>query len=135
MSEPPVAAPGGFDLHNPIGRGASSVVWEAVQLSTGRPVALKVLEVDLSGTDTRRRFDRERALMVSLAGHPGVLTVLDAGIHRHPPGSPSSSAAAGHWPPTAAVRGVGLHRRRTHQRPVGSWARPRPSLARSGGLP
>ena len=33
---------------------------KAVQLSTGRSVALKVLDVDASDPGARRRFDRER---------------------------------------------------------------------------
>lgn len=78
-------APDGYELRHRIGRGASSVVWEAVQLSTRRPVALKILDIDLSGEDVERRFERERTLMVELATHPGVLTVLDAGIHAHRP--------------------------------------------------
>ena len=76
----PRPAPPGYELVRPIGSGASGVVWEAVQHSTGRSVALKLLDVDASDADVRRRFDRERRTMAALAAHPNIVTVLDAGI-------------------------------------------------------
>lgn len=74
------AALPGYEPVRAIGTGASGVVWEAVQHSTGRSVALKLLDVDVSDADTRRRFDRERRAMATMAAHPNVVTVLDAGI-------------------------------------------------------
>jgi len=53
---------------------------KAVQLSTGRSVALKVLDVDASDPGARRRFDRERGVMAALATHPHIVTIHDAGI-------------------------------------------------------
>ena len=73
-------SPAGYDLVKPIGHGASSVVWQATQLSTGRPVALKILDADVSDADATRRFDREREVMASLAVHPGIVTIHDAGV-------------------------------------------------------
>lgn len=76
----PERAPVGYELLRPIGSGASSVVWEAVQQSTGRAIALKMLDADISDRDTRRRFDRERDVMAALATHAGIVTIHDAGV-------------------------------------------------------
>lgn len=72
--------PTGFDLTEPIGHGASSVVWRAIQVSTGRAVALKILDADVSDPNAERRFERERAAMAQLAIHPGIVTIYDAGV-------------------------------------------------------
>lgn len=74
------AAPQGYALVAQIGRGASSVVWEA-QDATGRRVALKILEADVSDPDAVRRFECERDAMTALARHPHILTIVDAGVH------------------------------------------------------
>ena len=77
--------PPGYELVRRIGSGATSVVWEATQLSTGRRVALKVLDIDVTDPAALRRFERERKVMSSLASHPGIVTIYDAGVHRHKP--------------------------------------------------
>src|SRR4029450_6095192 len=77
--------PPGYELVRRIGSGATSVVWEATQLSTGRRVALKALDIDITDPAALRRFDRERKVMSSLASHPGIVTIYDAGVHRHKP--------------------------------------------------
>ncbi|MGH3908495.1 MAG: protein kinase domain-containing protein [Pseudonocardiaceae bacterium] len=74
-----------FDFRRIVGRSASSVVWEATQISTGRAVALKVLSVDLADEEAVRRFDRERHVMGMLSGHPHIVTIHDAGIHEQHP--------------------------------------------------
>jgi serine/threonine-protein kinase len=74
------SAPDGYELVRPVGRGASGVVWEAVQLSTSRPVALKILNTDISEPSTRRRFEREREVMTGLATHLGIVTIIDDGV-------------------------------------------------------
>ncbi|MGH3941589.1 MAG: protein kinase domain-containing protein, partial [Pseudonocardiaceae bacterium] len=74
-----------FDFHRVVGRSASSVVWEATQISTGRLVALKVLDVDLTDEESLRRFDRERHVMGMLSGHPHIVTIYDAGIYDQRP--------------------------------------------------
>ena len=63
--------PPGYELVRRIGSGATSVVWEAAQLSTGRRVALKMLDIDVTDPAALRRFERERKVMSSLATHPG----------------------------------------------------------------
>src|SRR5689334_2330602 len=77
--------PPGYELVRRIGSGATSVVWEAAQLSTGRRVALKMLDIDVTDPTALRRFERERKVMSSLATHPGIVTIYDAGVHRHRP--------------------------------------------------
>ena len=77
--------PPGYELVRRIGSGATSVVWEATQLSTGRRVALKMLDIDITDPAALRRFERERKVMSSLASHPGIVTIYDAGVHRHKP--------------------------------------------------
>jgi serine/threonine protein kinase len=62
--------PPGYELVRRIGSGATSVVWEATQLSTGRRVALKMLDIDVTDPAALRRFERERKVMSSLATHP-----------------------------------------------------------------
>jgi serine/threonine protein kinase len=73
--------PAAFDGIGKIGTGASGVVYEAIQRSTGRPVALKLLYAPLDDDAIRRRFARECAAMAALASHPHIVTILDAGTH------------------------------------------------------
>jgi tetratricopeptide (TPR) repeat protein len=62
-----------------IARGGQGVVYRAVQLSTRRPVALKVLR-DIAPTDAeRRRFEREIDLAASLR-HPNIVGIYDSGV-------------------------------------------------------
>jgi hypothetical protein len=72
----------GFRITRRIGRGGFSVVHEAIQLSLGRAVAIKVLHADMSSAGDRRRFDRERELLGKLGGHRNVVDVFDAGVSR-----------------------------------------------------
>ena len=75
------AAPAGYELGRMLNRGGSGSVHEARQVSTGRWVALKLLDVQVTGPDVHRRFDRERQAMGELAGHPNIVSILDAGVH------------------------------------------------------
>jgi serine/threonine protein kinase len=43
-------------------------------------VAVKVLDTDISDPGAQRRFRREREVMAALATHPGIVTILDAGV-------------------------------------------------------
>jgi len=79
------STPEGFEFHTVIGRGASSVVWKATQSSTGRAVALKMLDVDMQDREARRRFERERQAMSTLSNHPNIVTLYEAGIHQNRP--------------------------------------------------
>ncbi|MBI4576517.1 MAG: serine/threonine protein kinase, partial [Planctomycetes bacterium] len=60
-----------------LGRGASAVVYEAVEEPLGRTVALKVLET-AAGEEACARFRREAEVAARLA-HPGVVPVYAAG--------------------------------------------------------
>jgi uncharacterized RDD family membrane protein YckC len=66
---------GGYRLLGLLGRGGMGTVYEAEQLSTGRRVALKVLEQQLDSPDMRHRFLREGRLAAGVS-HPNSLYVF-----------------------------------------------------------
>ena len=55
-------------------------MWQARQDSLGRQVAVKVDFRPLDDEKERRRFLREAGAAGRLSGHPGIVTVHDAGI-------------------------------------------------------
>ncbi|HTN23964.1 MAG TPA: serine/threonine-protein kinase, partial [Solirubrobacteraceae bacterium] len=70
---------GGCRIEAVIGRGGMGVVYRALQLDLGRPVALKVITADLAGdTEFRERFGRE-ARMAAAIDHPNVVPVHATG--------------------------------------------------------
>ena len=85
VSTPEGFAPAGHVLVRTIGRGASSVVQETRRLATGEPAAVKILDDDVPAADAVGFLAGERAAMPALAGHPNVLTVLDAGVEDERP--------------------------------------------------
>ena len=69
----------GYRLGRPIGRpGGQGAVFTAVQLATGREVALKVLRAGMYSEAGRLRFRREVELLGQIR-HPNVVTVFDSG--------------------------------------------------------
>jgi len=69
----------GYDVQKQIGRGGMGVVYKAVQKSTSRVVALKVLLEGPFASDTaRRRFEREISLAAQLK-HPCIIPIFDSG--------------------------------------------------------
>jgi serine/threonine protein kinase len=64
----------------PLARGGFSTVWEAKQESLNRLVAVKVDQRTLETESEQRRFLREAGAAGRLSGHPGIVTVHDAGI-------------------------------------------------------
>ena len=68
----------GYELGPLIGRGGSALVYRATQVRFGRAVALKVLD---EAFDERgeARFVRECQALGRVSGHPGIITVYDAG--------------------------------------------------------
>lgn len=69
----------GYRLGEEIGHGGQGVVFRALQESTGREVALKLLrEGPLADDRSRHRFEREIELVASLQ-HPNIITVYGAG--------------------------------------------------------
>lgn len=75
----------GYELLDRIHYGGQGVVYEAVQRSTGRTVALKVLvDGPLASARQRYRFAREVDLL-SRIQHPNIVTLYDSGVVRGRP--------------------------------------------------
>lgn len=69
----------GYRILEEIHRGGQGVVYRALQESTRRTVAIKVLlEGALASEGKRRRFEREIEVVAGLR-HPGIVTVFDSG--------------------------------------------------------
>ena len=69
---------GGYRIIEPLGQGATSVVYLAEHVRLGRAAALKLLAPALGEADFRERFLRESQLAASL-DHPNIVPVYDAG--------------------------------------------------------
>lgn len=70
----------GYEMLRVIGRGGQAVVYEALQISTHRRVALKVLLYgSVGGVARAARFAREIRVVAQLR-HPGVVTIFDSGV-------------------------------------------------------
>mgnify|MGYP001207586727 CR=1 FL=1 len=70
----------GFKILSRIEQGGQGVVFKAIQLSTGRTVALKVLNDGPFSTSLQReRFAREVALIARLQ-HPNIVTIYESGV-------------------------------------------------------
>ena len=63
-----------------LARGGFATVWQAKQESLNRFVAVKVDQRRLDVETEQRRFLREAGAAGRLSGHPGIVTVHDAGI-------------------------------------------------------
>ena len=70
----------GYQIRSEIGRGGFASVFEAVQESVGRRVALKVLSAAGTGADLERRFRSECRTIGELSWHPHVVALHDAGF-------------------------------------------------------
>lgn len=69
----------GYDDLRYIARGGQGLVYRAVQRSTNRPVAIKILmDGELASGPARRRFEREIELVARL-NHPNIVRVYDSG--------------------------------------------------------
>ena len=63
-----------------IGRGAMGIVYEAIQVSSGREMAIKVLQnFHETSNESVKRFRRE-AQTISALKHPNVVTLFDYGL-------------------------------------------------------
>ena len=71
-----------YRIINKVGEGGMATVWRALQLSTQREVALKVLSAGTFGSKKARiRFEREVELTARLE-HPNIARIYDSGLHR-----------------------------------------------------
>jgi formylglycine-generating enzyme required for sulfatase activity len=69
----------GFQISGEVMTGGQASVFDAVQESTGRRVAIKVLPGGgLAGSRSRSRFDREAEILAKL-DHPNIVTIIDRG--------------------------------------------------------
>jgi non-specific serine/threonine protein kinase/serine/threonine-protein kinase len=70
----------GYDLIREIHRGGQGVVYQALQKSTQRKVAIKVMrEGPFAGPADRFRFDREVQVLAQLS-HPNIVAIHDSGV-------------------------------------------------------
>ena len=69
---------GRYLLGEQLGRGATSVVFEATDQVSGQHVALKLMRSDLQRPSLVERFARESALAAKVT-HPGVVRTLASG--------------------------------------------------------
>jgi len=70
----------GYEITGRLGEGGMGTVWRAVQQSTRREVALKILAGGLGSQRAHTRFEREVELTARLE-HPNIARVYDSGIH------------------------------------------------------
>src|SRR5688572_22214457 len=69
----------GYPIVRKLGEGGQAVVYEAVQTSTGRRVALKVLQGgQLASENQQRRLEREARVLAELR-HPNIVSIIDRG--------------------------------------------------------
>lgn len=72
----------GYEVLRRLGHGGMGAVWSAIQLGTGRRVAVKLLASSLfESSQARRRFHREVRLTAKL-DHPNVARIFDSGVHQ-----------------------------------------------------
>ncbi|MDB4935752.1 MAG: serine/threonine protein kinase [Labilithrix sp.] len=73
-----------FKLAGALGSGTTAKVYEAVHVTTGRQVAIKILEPSQSGSEMRERFAREAILLAGVASkHVG--NIVGFGFERGQP--------------------------------------------------
>ena len=76
---------GSYSIERQIASGGMGIVYEATQAKPARRVALKMMRLDLSSSDARRRFEFETEVLGRLQ-HPAIAQIFDAGVHRNAQG-------------------------------------------------
>ncbi len=80
MAAPPVIE--GYRIGRCLGQGGMGAVYESVQESTGRRVAIKLMLDSAMASDAgRKRFEREVEVVAHL-DHPGIIAVVDSGVRK-----------------------------------------------------
>lgn len=74
-----------FEIVRVLGQGGMGIVYEAMQQSPRRRVALKVIRGSMTTTSALRRFEIEAQILAKLQ-HPGIATIYDSGIDHTPAG-------------------------------------------------
>lgn len=71
----------GYEVLEEVGRSGQGIVYKAIQKSTRRKVALKVLNQSSGSASERqrKRFEREVGLLARL-NHPHIVTIYDSGL-------------------------------------------------------
>src|SRR5580704_2773214 len=69
----------GYRLLRVIGRGGQATVYQAVEISTGRPVAIKVLHDGPFATEAARTRLRKEIVTLKALDHPNIVRTLDEG--------------------------------------------------------
>ncbi len=84
----PAAMPdlvGDFEIISVLGEGGMGIVYEAMQKTPRRRVALKVIRSSMITPSALRRFEIEAQILAKLQ-HPGIATIYDSGIEQTPTG-------------------------------------------------
>ena len=77
---PPEGTFPGYELLRELHRGGQGVVYQALQKTTRRKVAIKVMRDGPFASDRERaRFEREAQILAQL-NHPGIVTIHDSGM-------------------------------------------------------
>ncbi len=76
-----VVIDGRYRVEAELGRGGMGVVHRGTQLALDRPVAIKRLLQSVRANDASVQRFRREAFTASRLAHPGIVGVLDAGIH------------------------------------------------------
>ena len=71
---------GNYELVRPIASGGMGWVFEAIQRTPRRRVAVKMLRFGADSAEARRRFELESEVLARLE-HPRIAKVFDAGVH------------------------------------------------------
>ncbi|MEO0662188.1 MAG: protein kinase [Planctomycetota bacterium] len=78
---PPPERIGPYRVVAELGRGGMGVVYEAVQETPERHVAVKVLRADVVTPEMLRRFEQESRVLARL-NHPGIAQIFESGTDR-----------------------------------------------------
>src|SRR5512132_836493 len=67
---------GKYRIAGSLGRGATGIVYRAVDETLGREVAIKILSSEAAESDLMKRFRTEAAALAKL-NHPGIATIYE----------------------------------------------------------